>query len=58
MYQLLNLVVEQFPSSSTVYLGSIYLMVLWRGASDYMQDWADRRSVVLVRLKILKEIQT
>ena len=56
MYQLPNLVVEQFPSSSTVYLGCIYLMVLWRGASDYMQDWADRRSVVLVRLKILKEI--
>ena len=56
MYQFPNFVDEQFPSSSTVYLGCIYLMVLWRGASDYMQDWADRRSVVLVRLKILNEI--
>jgi len=33
---------------SIIYLGSIYLMVLWRGACDYMQDWADRRSIILI----------
>jgi len=31
-----------------IYLGGIYLMVLWRGACDYMQDWADRRSIILI----------
>jgi len=33
---------------SMIYLGCIYLMVLWRGACDYMQDWADRRSIILI----------
>ena len=36
-----------FTFSSIIYLGSIYLMVLWRGACEYMQDWADRRSIIL-----------
>jgi len=52
IYTLITLVPVPFLFASytvsTVYLGCIYLMVLWRGASDYMQDWADRRSVVLL----------
>ena len=37
---------------SMIYLGCIYLMVLWRGACDYMQDWADRRSIILASFPV------
>ena len=40
---------------SMIYLGCIYLMVLWRGACDYMQDWADRRSIILASFSIEKK---
>jgi hypothetical protein len=34
---------------SQVYIGGIWLLVLWRGAAVYMEDWAVRRGVALVR---------
>ena len=35
-------------TASTIYLGAIYLYVVWRGSSVYMTDWAERYGVEMV----------